>query len=108
MKSLEINGKFRETTGKKDAKKLRTQEMVPCVIYGKDETIHFYAPFSEFRSLIYTPDVFVTNLLIDGKKYETILQDAQWHPIAEQLLHADFLLIDDNKPVKLDLPVQAC
>lgn len=105
MKSLEINGKLREITGKKEAKKLRTLEMVPCVIYGNDETIHFSAPFSEFRALVYTPDVYVAKLLIDGKEYETILQDMQWHPVEEKLLHADFLMISDKKPVKLELPV---
>ncbi len=105
MKSLEISGKIREVTGKKDSKKLRDQELVPCVLYGGSENIHFYAPFSSFRALVYTPDVFVVNLNIEGKMYQTILQDMQWHPVEEQLVHADFLLINDKKPVKLELPV---
>jgi large subunit ribosomal protein L25 len=105
MKSLEINGKIREVTGKKDSKKLRTQKLVPCVLYGGDETIHFHAPFSEFRPLVYTPDVFVVNLNVEGKVYSTILQDMQWHPVDEQLVHADFLLIKENKPVRLELPI---
>ncbi len=105
MKSLEINGKVREVTGKKDSKKLRSQELVPCVLYGGEENVHFFAPFSEFRSLVYTPDVFIVNLNIDGKIHQSILQDMQWHPVEEQLVHADFLLINDKKPVKVELPV---
>ncbi|HNX79961.1 MAG TPA: 50S ribosomal protein L25, partial [Prolixibacteraceae bacterium] len=91
MKSLEINGNLREATGKKDSKKLRDQELIPCVLYGGEKNIHFYASVPEFRPLIYTPDVYVVNLNIDGKVYPSILQDAQWHPVEEQMLHADFL-----------------
>jgi large subunit ribosomal protein L25 len=105
MKSLEINGKVREVTGKKDSKKLRSEKLVPCVLYGGEENIHFHTSFSDFRSLIYTPDVFVVNLNIDGKVHQSILQDMQWHPVEEQLVHADFLLINDTKPVKVELPV---
>ncbi len=105
MKSLEIKGEVRKTTGKKDSKKLREQGLVPCVLYGGIENIHFYAPFSEFRHLIYTPEVFVVNLNIDGNIHQAIIQDVQWHPVEEQLMHADFLRISDNKPVKIELPV---
>jgi large subunit ribosomal protein L25 len=105
MKSLEINGKVREVTGKKDSKKLRSEKLVPCVLYGGEENVHFHTPFSEFRSLVYTPEVFVVNLNIDGKIHQSILQDMQWHPVEEQLVHADFLLINDTKPVKVELPV---
>jgi len=105
MKSLEINGNLRVATGKKDSKKLRDQELIPCVLYGGEKNIHFYASVPEFRPLIYTPDVYVVNLNIDGKVYPSILQDAQWHPVEEQMLHADFLQIEENKPVKVELPV---
>jgi large subunit ribosomal protein L25 len=106
MKSLEINGKIREVTGKKDSKKLRGQNLVPCVLYGGEENIHFYAPFSEFRAMVYTPDIFIINLNIEGKVYSSILQDMQWHPVEEQLIHVDFLQIQDNKPIRVELPVQ--
>ncbi|HPJ79036.1 MAG: 50S ribosomal protein L25/general stress protein Ctc [Prolixibacteraceae bacterium] len=106
MKSFEINGKIREVTGKKDSKKLRGEEMVPCVIYGGETPVHFTAPFSEFRGLVYTPEVFVVNLNIEGKTYQTILQDTQWHPVEEQLMHADFLEISEKKPIKIELPVE--
>ena len=106
MKSLEIKGNLREATGKKDSKKLRGQELVPCVLYGKSEPVHFYAPFSEFRGLIYSPDVYRVDLNVDGKVYPAILQATQWHPVEEQLMHADFYQIDDKKQVKIDLPVE--
>ena len=105
MKSLEINGKLREVTGKKDSKKLRAGGLVPCVLYGGDAVTHFYVPFGDFRPLIYTPEVFVVNLNIEGKVYPSILQEIQWHPVEEQILHIDFLQIIENKPVKLELPV---
>lgn len=105
MKSFDINGSIREVTGKKDSKKLRHELLVPCVLYGGDAPVHFSVPFSEFRSIVYTPDVYVVNLNLDGSVHQAILQDMQWHPVEEQLLHADFLRITDNKPVKIELPV---
>ncbi len=105
MKSFDINGSIREVTGKKDSKKLRHELLVPCVLYGGDAPVHFSVPFSEFRSIVYTPDVYVVNLNLDGSVHQAILQDMQWHPVEEQLLHADFLRITDTKPVKLELPV---
>jgi large subunit ribosomal protein L25 len=105
MKTFEIKGSFRTTTGKKDSKNLRNQELVPCVLYGGSENIHFYLPFSEFRHIVYTPEVFLVKLDIDGKQFQAIMQDSQWHPVEEKMLHADFLQVDDNKPVKVSLPV---
>lgn len=105
MKSLEIKGEIRGKTGKKESKKLREQELVPCVLYGIGEPVHFYTSFSEFRSLVYTPDVFVVNLNIGGETKQAIVQDMQWHPVDEKLLHADFLQISENVPIKIELPV---
>lgn len=105
MERKEIKGEIRKATGKKDSKKLRTQELVPCVLYGGEETIHFNAPFSQFRKIVYTPDVFILDINIDGKNYQAILQDTQWHPVEEQMLHADFLQVSDDKPIKINLPV---
>jgi large subunit ribosomal protein L25 len=105
MKSFEINGTLRQVTGKKDSKKLRGEELVPCVLYGGEENLHFSVPFSDFRGLVYTPEVFVVNLNLEGKTYQSILQDMQWHPVEEQLLHVDFLQISESKPIKIELPV---
>jgi large subunit ribosomal protein L25 len=106
MKSVVIKGKKREAVGKKDSKRLRGEENVPCVLYGGDEPIHFYAGFNEFRKVVYTPSVFLIDLDIDGTVYSAIVQDTQWHAVEEQLLHVDFLLIKDDKPVKIEVPVQ--
>jgi large subunit ribosomal protein L25 len=105
MKSLEIKGKVREVTGKKDSKKLRQEELVPCVIYSGTDPVHFFAPFSEFRPLVYTPDVFQVFVNLDGDVHQTVLQDMQWHPVEEKLLHADFMRITDDKPIRIDLPL---
>ena len=105
MKSLVIKGILRENLGKKDAKKLRREDNVPCVIYGDNEPIHFYAEFNEFRKIIYTPSVFLIDIELDGKVIPVIMQDIQWHPVHEQVLHIDFLQIKEDKPIKISVPV---
>jgi large subunit ribosomal protein L25 len=105
MKTLEIKGNLRSATGKKDSKSLRDQEIVPCVMYGGTEPIHFQVPFSEFRPVVYSPDVFLVTVDVDGKQYKALLQDTQWHPVDEVLMHADFLQVSEKKPVKVNLPV---
>ncbi len=106
MKSVVIKGKQREAVGKKDTKKLRSEGNVPCVLYGGDKPIHFYAPFNEFRKIVYTPSVYLLDVDIDGKVYKAIMQDIQWHPVEEQILHIDFLIVRDDKPIKIEIPVQ--
>ena len=106
MKSVEIKARKRESLGKKNARQLRDMEMVPGVLYGKDEVVHLFVPFSELRHLIYTPNVFLVDLNIDGVIEKAMIQDLQWHPVEEKLLHVDFLKIKDDKPVKIYLPVK--
>jgi len=106
MKSIEIKGFKRETLGKKATKQLRKDGNVPCVLYGGDEVVHFYAPVNDFRHLFYTPNVYIVNIDVDGKKYPTILKDAQFHPVTDAPLHVDFLQIHDDKPVVIDIPVK--
>ena len=105
MKSLVIKGQLRENLGKKDAKKLRVQELVPSVMYGGNEVIHFAVPFSELRQLIYTPSSFLVEINIAGKVYKAIMQDIQWHPIEEQILHIDFLCVKEGHPIKMEIPI---
>ena len=105
MKSVTVKGQIRESLGKKDAKKLRANEQVPAVLYGDDEVIHLAIPFSELRKLIYTPSVYLIDIEIDGEVRKAILQDIQWHPVDEQVLHIDFLKINDEKPIKIAIPV---
>jgi len=106
MQTIEINGTVRADLGKKATKALRAEGKVPCVIYGGEENIHFTASEAEFRKIIYTPNVYIININVDGKAYPTILQDSQFHPVKEQLLHADFLLVKEDKPVVIEVPVK--
>ncbi|MCD6355581.1 MAG: 50S ribosomal protein L25/general stress protein Ctc, partial [Prolixibacteraceae bacterium] len=105
MKTVIVKGEKRKSLGKKEAKKLRAQELVPAVLYGGDEVVHFAVPFSELRKLVYTPSVYLIDLEISGEKYSAIMQDVQWHAVEEQILHVDFLQIRDDKPVKIEVPV---
>lgn len=106
MKSVIIKGKKREAVGKKNTKKLRAEGYVPCVLYGGEVPLHFYAGFNEFLKVVYTPDTYLINLEIEGEVFPAIMQDTQWHPVEEQLMHVDFLLIKEDQPVKIDLPVK--
>lgn len=106
MKTVELKGQKRTAVGKKEAKKLRAQEIVPAVLYGGEEAIHFSVPFAELRQLIYTPSVFLLELNIDGNVHKAMIQDMQWHPVKEEVLHVDFLKISDDKPVKIEVPLK--
>ena len=106
MKSVSISGSPRENVGKKDAKKHRNEGKVPCVLYGGKEQIHFVAEEVSFKKLVYTPDSFTIKLNLDNKEYNAILQDIQYHPVSDRILHADFLEIFDDKPVVIHIPVK--
>ncbi|HPE76601.1 MAG TPA: 50S ribosomal protein L25/general stress protein Ctc [Draconibacterium sp.] len=106
MKTLVVKGQKREALGKKVAKSLRSQELVPAVLYGAGEPVHFSVPFSEMRQVVYSPGVFLIDLDIDGTVYHAMMQDIQWHAVEEQILHIDFLKIEDNKKIKIDIPVK--
>jgi large subunit ribosomal protein L25 len=105
MKSIFVSGSPRENVGKKDAKALRIKGLVPCVLYGGAEQIHFSADEKAFKPLIFTPDAHTVELEISGKKYNAILQDVQYHSISDRLMHVDFLHIDETKPVVIAIPV---
>jgi len=105
MKTVVIKGQKRETVGKKESKKLRAQEIIPAVLYGGEETIHFAVPFKELRSLVYTPNVYLVDIDIDGEIYHSIMQDIQWHPVDEQVMHIDFFKIEADKQIKIEIPV---
>ncbi|GER58426.1 50S ribosomal protein L25/general stress protein Ctc [Patiriisocius marinus] len=106
MKSITIDGSKRESVGKKATATLRNAGMVPCVVYGGDEPIHFQAPELAFNKLVYTPDVHtVVVSLEDGTKVNAILQDIQFHPVTDRILHIDFYQIFDDKEVMMEIPV---
>ena len=106
METIEIIGYKRANLGKKDSKKLREDGKVPCVIYGGDEQIHFHAPMILFRDLVYTPGANFVKLNIEGQEIDAILQDIQFHPVSEIILHADFLQLKDDKKIKMEIPVK--
>ena len=106
MKTLAISAKLRNETGKTDSKALRNQGNVPCVLYGGEKQVCFYAHENDFRNLVYTPDVFIVEFDIEGEKYRAVMQDLQFHPVTEKLLHLDFLQIFDDKEVTVTIPVR--
>ncbi len=105
MKTLAISAKLRNGTGKTDSKALRNQGNVPCVLYGGEKQVCFYAHENDFRNLVYTPDVFIVELDIEGEKCRAVIQDLQFHPVTDKLLHLDFLQIFDDKEVTMTIPV---
>ena len=105
MKTLAISAKTRNGTGKTDSKALRNQGNVPCVLYGGEKQVCFYAHENDFRNLVHTPDVFIVELDIEGEKYRAVMQDLQFHPVTDKLLHLDFLQIFDDKEVTMTIPV---
>ncbi len=107
MKTIDIKVYKRDKLGKSSSRKLRKQGFVPCVIYGGKEVIHCYTPEKELKDLIYTPEVFLVNIDLDGeKKFQAIKKEAQFHPVSDRVLHIDFLEVNENKPVKVHMPVK--
>ena len=106
MKTVSLSGSLRENVGKKGANILRKDGSVPAVVYGGEKQIHFSVLENEAKKLVFTPNVYLIELEIDGKKSKVILQEAQTHPVTDRILHLDFLEISDSKPFKLNLPVR--
>ena len=106
MKTVSLSGSPRENVGKKDAKSLRAEGLVPAVLYGGDEQIHLSLREIEVKKLIYTPDVYRIELSVGDKKYDVIIQEAQFHPVSDEILHVDFLQLFEDKQVKINLPVR--
>ena len=105
MKTLAINVKERGNVGKTNTRALRNQGNVPCVLYGGEKQVTFYAHENDFRKLVYTPDTFVVELSIDGNVTKAIMQDIQFHPVTDKILHIDFLEVFDNKAITVSIPV---
>jgi large subunit ribosomal protein L25 len=105
MKSIEINVSLRKDTGKKSSVALRKQGIVPCVMYGGKEVLLFSAHENDFRHLIYSSHVYLVKLNIDGKPYQAVLKDIQFHPVTDKLVHIDFVEVHDDKEVVVSLPI---
>ena len=105
MKAISISGSLRENVGKKDAKLNRRAGLIPCVVYGGKDQIHFTVPEVDFKPLIFTPLTYTVNLDVAGKKIHAVLQEVQYHKVDGTILHVDFLEIDPAKPVVMHIPV---
>ena len=105
MKSVSISGSPRENVGKKDAKMQRRNGLVPCVMYGGEESYHFLVEEKAFKPLLYTPEVLYADLKIGDKEFKAIVQETQFHPITDRLLHVDFLQVT-NKPISIAIPLK--
>ncbi len=111
MKSIEVTGTARTIAERSSEqaralKAIRKNNGVPCVLYGGKEVIHFTVIVDGLRNLVYTPHIYVVDLIIDGKKYNAIMKDIQFHPVKDNILHVDFYEIDEAKPIVMEVPVQ--
>src|ERR1700743_1890119 len=106
MKSIAISGSPRANVGKRDAKELRYQSLVPAVLYGGATQSHFSVSAADLRPVVYTPEVHFIDLNIAGTKTQAIIKDIQYHPLTDKIIHVDFMQVDAKKPVTMDIPVK--
>jgi large subunit ribosomal protein L25 len=106
MKSIAISGSPRENVGKRDAKELRYNGLVPAVLYGGKTQTHFAVSAADLRPVVYTPVVHFIDITVAGVKSQAIIQDIQFHPLTEKILHVDFLLLDEKKPIAIEIPIR--
>jgi large subunit ribosomal protein L25 len=106
MKSITIKGSERESVGKAATRTVRNAGMVPCVLYGGDQPVHFTAEEKAFKELVYTPNVHTVVIELAGKTYNAILQDIQFHPVSDKILHIDFYELDETKEITMEVPVK--
>ena len=113
MKEIEVKGQKRTDLGKKAAKAMRKQNLIPCNLYGEaknaegaPEALSIACPMSELRKIVYTPHIYVIKLIIDGEEHTAILKELQFHPVTDALLHVDFYEVNDQKPITIGIPVK--
>ena len=112
MKEINVTGQKRADLGKKASKALRKEGLVPCNLYGlaaedgKPVAMSFAVPMAELRKVVYTPHIYVINLVIDGESHTAIMKELQFHPVTDALLHVDFLEVNDQKPITIGIPVK--
>tara|TARA_B100001769_G_C21928693_1_gene500594 strand:+ start:118 stop:768 length:651 start_codon:yes stop_codon:yes gene_type:complete len=105
MKTVSLSGSSRENVGKKGATQLRNQERIPAVLYGGKEQVHFSISENEAKKLVFTPNVYLIDLEVNGKKVKAIIQETQIHPVTDRILHIDFFEVNESNPFKVKLPV---
>ncbi|MCI7576232.1 MAG: 50S ribosomal protein L25/general stress protein Ctc [Bacteroidales bacterium] len=106
MKTFELKGTLRNEYGKKAAKTLRQQDLIPCNLYGNGENVTFTVTTGDVRKLIYTPDTLIVDLTVGEKNCKAIVKELQFHPVTEQIFHIDFLEVTEEKPVVVNIPIQ--
>ena len=106
MKSITIKGSQRESVGKAASKALRNAGQVPCVLYGGDDVLHFSAPELAFKNIVYTPNVYTAAIELNGKTYNAILQDIQFDPVSDKIIHIDFYQLHKDKEITIEVPIQ--
>ncbi len=106
MKSISITGHTREGKGKSIAGRLRAEGYIPCELYGRSGNVHFQVFVNDFKQLVYSPDVNIIDLDIDGKHYKALKKEVQFHPVSDEILHVDFHEFDEDKQVKMELPIK--
>jgi len=105
MKIVSMSGSLRENVGKKDAKKMRNAGLVPSVIYGGKEQYHIAIPVKDFKELVYSHEIAFVKIDVEGKEFNAILQDIQFHPVTDNIMHADFLELIEGKQIVMGVPV---
>ena len=113
MKEISVSGEKRATTGKKAAKELRKEGLVPCNLYGEKkgenglpEAVAFAIPAAQLRKVIYSPNVYVVNLTISGEAHKAVIKELQFHPTTDAVLHVDFFEVNETKPITIGIPVK--
>jgi large subunit ribosomal protein L25 len=106
MKSITIKGSERESVGKVSTKALRNAGLVPCVLYGGNQAVHFSAEVIAFKNLVYTPNAHTVVVDLAGKTSNVILQDIQFHPVSDKILHIDFFQLNESKEIIMEVPVK--
>ncbi|HTO35332.1 MAG TPA: 50S ribosomal protein L25/general stress protein Ctc [Flavobacterium sp.] len=106
MKSITIKGSERESVGKSATKAVRDAGQIPCVIYGGDQPVHFVADEKAFKGLVYTPNAHTVVVELENKKFDVILQDIQFHPVSDKILHIDFYQLKEDKEIVMEVPIK--
>jgi large subunit ribosomal protein L25 len=106
MKTIQISAEKRSELGKKSTRDLRKANHVPCVLYGGSEVVHFHAHENDFRHIVYTPNAYIVEVTLDGKKHKAVMQELQFHPVTDKLNHIDFVEVFDDKAVTVEIPIE--
>ena len=106
MKTISIDAVKRTELGKKSTRDLRKIDHVPCVMYGGAEVLHFHAHENDFRHMVYTPNAYIIEVILDGKKHKAVMKDLHFHPVNDKLVHIDFVEVFEDKPVTMEIPIK--